>query len=100
LPQASISRSAVSREQRRVPAAAACQHWQRLQRRARSAEMIDQRAKGARADILTADQAEPIEPLLIRQTYWFSALAHPNPEHPLAVLLPRWNRTHMLQNTA
>jgi hypothetical protein len=26
--------------------------------------MIEQRAKGARADILTADEAEPVEPLL------------------------------------
>jgi hypothetical protein len=33
--------------------------------------------------------------------YWFNGLAHPNPECsvPVAVLLPRWNRTHMLQNT-
>jgi len=33
---------------------------------ARAAEMIDQRAKGARADIGTADQAQPIDPLLVR----------------------------------
>jgi hypothetical protein len=26
--------------------------------------MIEQRAKGARADVLTADEAQPVEPLL------------------------------------
>jgi hypothetical protein len=39
--------------------------------------MVEQRAKGARADILTADKPQPVEPLLIRQSYWFCALAHP-----------------------
>ena len=48
-----------------VGAAAARQCRQRLERRARSAEMVEQRAKGARADILTADEPQPVEPLLI-----------------------------------
>ena len=45
--------------------------------------MVEQRAKGTRADIMTADEAEPIEPLLIRQMYWFYALAHPERSVPL-----------------
>jgi hypothetical protein len=67
----------------RCPAAAARQRRQRIERRACSAEMVEQRAKGARADILTADESQPIEPLLIRQTYWFNALAHPERSVPL-----------------
>jgi hypothetical protein len=35
--------------------------------RARTAEMIDQIAKRARADVLAADQPQPIEPLLVRE---------------------------------
>jgi hypothetical protein len=46
---------------RRAGAAAACQCRQRFKRRACSAEMVEQRAKGARADIVTADEAEPID---------------------------------------
>jgi hypothetical protein len=49
---------------RRAGAAAACQRRQRLERGARAAEMIEQRAKSARSDILTADKPQPIEPLL------------------------------------
>jgi hypothetical protein len=45
-------------------ASAARQRRQSLERRAGSAEMIEQRAKGARADILTADEPQPVEPLL------------------------------------
>ena len=33
----------------------------------RAAEMIDQRAKRARTDILAADEAQPVDPLLVRQ---------------------------------
>jgi hypothetical protein len=68
---------------RRAGAAAARQCRQRLERRACSAKMVEQRAKGAWADILTANEAEPIEALLIRQTYWFYALAHPECSVPL-----------------
>jgi hypothetical protein len=53
----------------RCPTAAARQRRQRLERRACSAEMVEQCAKGARADILTANESQPVEPLLIRQTY-------------------------------
>jgi hypothetical protein len=45
--------------------------------------MIEQRPKRARTDILTADEPQPVEPLLIRQPYWFSALAHPAPKPTL-----------------
>ena len=38
---------------------------QRVERRARAAEMIDQVAEGARADIVAADQPQPVEPLLV-----------------------------------
>src|SRR5262249_10973845 len=62
-------------------AASARQIRQRRERRTRSAEMIEQRAKGARPHILAADEAEPIDPLLIAQTYWLRALAHPNPKN-------------------
>jgi hypothetical protein len=55
--------------QRRCPTAAARQRRQRLERRAGSAEMVEQRPKGARADILTADESQPVQPLFIRQTY-------------------------------
>ena len=54
---------------RRAGAAAACQCRQRFKRRACSAEMVEQRTKGARADILTADESQPVQPLFIRQTY-------------------------------
>ncbi len=46
--------------------AALRQRRQRLQGRPRAAEMIDQRPKGARADIGAADQAQPVDPRLIR----------------------------------
>ena len=49
---------------RRAGAAAARQRRQRLKRGAGSAEMIEQRAKGAWADILAADEPQRVEPLL------------------------------------
>src|SRR5262249_12509607 len=49
--------------------AAAGEIRQRRQRRAGPAVVVDQRAEGARADIVAADEAKPIEPLL---------LAHPD----------------------
>ena len=63
---ASGRRIARADDLRRAGAAAARQRWQRLKRRAGSAEMVEQRAKGAWADILTADEPQPVEPLLIR----------------------------------
>ena len=50
---------------RRADAAAARQRRQRLKRGAGSAEMIEQGAKGAWADILAADESQRVEPLLI-----------------------------------
>jgi len=47
---------------RRAGAAAAGECRQRLERRARSAKMVEQRAKRARADILAANEPQPIEP--------------------------------------
>ena len=49
---------------RRSGAAAPRQARQRRERGARAAEMVEERAKSARSDILTADEAEPLEPLL------------------------------------
>ena len=47
-------------------AAAPRQIGQALQRGARAAEMIDQRAEGARSDIVGPDQPQPVDPLLRR----------------------------------
>jgi hypothetical protein len=47
-------------------AAAAGEIRQRRQRGACAAVVVDQRAEGARADIVAADEAKPIEPLLNR----------------------------------
>ena len=46
-------------------AAAAGKRGQSVKRGARAAEMIDQLAEGARPDILGADQAQPVDPLLV-----------------------------------
>jgi len=46
-------------------AAAAGEIRQRRQRGACAAVVVDQRAEGARADIVAADEAKPIEPLLV-----------------------------------
>ena len=49
-------------------AAAPRQIRHRLERRARAAVMVDERAEGARADIVAADELQPVEPLLVGQT--------------------------------
>jgi hypothetical protein len=82
---------------RRAGAAAARQCRQRLKRRARSAEMVEQR--GAWADILAADKAESVEPLLIRQNVLVLYPRSPERSVPLPYYRQEWNRTHMLQNT-
>ena len=55
-------------------AAAAGEIGQRRQRRACAAIVVDQRAEGARADIVAADEAKPIELLLdgppLRKSVW------------------------------
>jgi hypothetical protein len=38
--------------------------------------MIDQRAKGARADVRAADQAQPVKPLLVGQMHALFDLVH------------------------
>jgi hypothetical protein len=63
-----------------IAAPAARQSRQGFERRSRTAEMIDKRPKRARADILAADEAQPVDPLLIRQADRFRFLAHPAPK--------------------
>jgi hypothetical protein len=46
-------------------AAAAGKSGERRQRRAGAAVVVDQRTEGTRADIVAADEAKPIEPLLV-----------------------------------
>ena len=57
-------------------AAAAGEIGQRRQRRACAAIVVDQRAEGARADVVAADEAKPIEPLLLAQPHAIAVLAH------------------------
>jgi hypothetical protein len=57
-------------------AAAAGKTGERRQRRAGAAVMVDQRAEGARADIVAADEAKPIEPLLLAQPHALAVFAH------------------------
>jgi len=58
---------------RRTGATAACEARQCLECCARSAEMVEQRAEGPRADILTADEPQPVEPLLASRAHCKSA---------------------------
>ena len=44
---------------------------QRVEGGARAAAMIDQAAEGARSDVVAADEAQPVEPLLVGQAYAF-----------------------------
>ena len=57
--------SAVATRIGRARAAAAGEVRQRLERRARAAAGVDQGAEGARADVLRADQPQPVEQLLV-----------------------------------
>src|SRR5580692_4454674 len=50
------------------PTATPRQRGQGLERGAGAAEMIDEGAKRAWPDVLAADQAQPVEPLLVGQT--------------------------------
>jgi hypothetical protein len=61
---------------RSAAAAAAGEGRESLERRACSAAMVEQRAESARPYILASDEPQPVEPLLIRQSYGFAALAH------------------------
>jgi hypothetical protein len=51
----------------RGAAAAAGQGRERLERSLRAAELIDERPKRRRADILAADQPEPVQALAVAQ---------------------------------
>jgi hypothetical protein len=64
---------------RRQPTAAPRQRGQGLKRGARPAEMIDEGAKRARPDILAADEAQPVEALLVGKVDSFCALVHSSP---------------------
>ncbi len=57
----------------------------RIERGAGPAEMIDERAKGARTDILAANEAQPVEPLLVGQAHAFAGVCDP---HALSALVP------------
>ena len=52
---------------RPLRAAAPREIGQRVERRARAAAIVDQRAEGARADVLRADQPQPVEPLVVAE---------------------------------
>ena len=52
---------------RAAGAAAPREIGQRLERRAGAAEMIEQRAERARADIFAADEPQPVEALLVAE---------------------------------
>jgi hypothetical protein len=58
--------------QRPSRAAAARQLRQRRERRTGAAAVIDEGTEGARPDILAADEAQPVEPLAVAQTYRFT----------------------------
>ena len=57
-------------------AAAAGKIGERRQRRAGAAVVVDQRAERARADVVAADEAKPIEPLLLAQPHAVAVFAH------------------------
>lgn len=44
-----------------------------------AAVMVDESAEGARADVLRADQAQPVEVLLVAQANAFTFRLHPFP---------------------
>src|SRR6202451_3517673 len=64
---------------RRSPTTAPRQRGQRLERGAGAAEVIDERAKRPRSDVLTADETQPVEPLLVGQSDGFGAFVHSPP---------------------
>jgi hypothetical protein len=61
---------------RRRCAAATRQRGQGLERGAGAAEVIDEGAECARSNVLTADEAQPVEPLLVGQTDGFRTFVH------------------------
>jgi hypothetical protein len=97
---------------RGTAAAAARQPRQRVERGARAAEMINERAEGARPDILAADKPQPVEPLLVGPPDGFRAVAHAGPKTlqnsrpcnrlngtiPQSRAIEAWNPRYLLQN--
>ncbi len=68
---------------RAAAAAAAGKPRQRLKRRSRAAEMIDQCAERPRPDILAANEPQPVEPLLIGQADGFCQVVQRKSPQPL-----------------
>ena len=69
---------------RRRRAATPRQRGQGLKRGARAAEMIDEGAKRARPDILAADEAQPVEALLVGEMDVVRRLVHVCPQASVA----------------
>ena len=67
-----------------VCAAAAREPRQGIKCRARAAVMIDQRAERARPDIFTANEAQPVEPLLVAQSNALRFVVHHAPGWQIA----------------
>ena len=65
---------------RRRRAAAPRQRGQGLKRRAGAAEMIDESAKRPRSDVLAADEAQPVEALLVGEVDAMCRFVHFTPE--------------------
>ena len=57
-------------------AAAPREFGQRLERRPRAAAIVEKRAKGARPDVLRADEPQPVEPLFVGESRGFRRLRH------------------------
>ena len=64
---------------RRRPTAAPRQRGQGVERGTGAAEMIDKGAECARSNVLAADEAQPVEPLLVGQPDGFRAFVHVSP---------------------
>ena len=94
---AAISRSASARGQMRAGsrrAAAAGEFGQRVERRPRAAVVIDQRAEGARPDIVAADEPQPVEPLRVGQTHArIGPVGHAVPQLPGTSMAARYRLT-------
>jgi hypothetical protein len=83
--------------------AAAGEIGQRRERRACAAVVVDQRAEGARADIVAANEAKPIEALLLAQPHAATVFAHGmircgRKKSPRRTLSPRHRQHGRLRN--
>ena len=73
-------------------AAAAREVGQGGERRRRAAAAIEQRAEGARADVLAADQPQPVETLAVAETRLDQPRGHGQPFLPILVSVPASRR--------